>query len=80
MAQTNGALRLPLRLPQVAHGGKHDVGEPAALEQVQQRRHEGGAEQQEREGLEEDHQPSRALPSAARRSACPNGVAVDTWW
>ncbi len=78
MAQPDGARRLPLRLAQVAHGGELDVGRPAALEQVQQRRDERGAEEQQRERLEEVHQPSRALPSAARRSACPNGVSVVT--
>ena len=80
MPQPDGALRLALRLAQIAHRREYDVGRAPTLEEVQQGRDERGREPQKGERVKEEHQPGRARPSAAWRSAWPNGVSVVTRW
>ena len=68
MAQLHSPCTLPLRLAQIAHGGKLELGRRATLQEMQQRRDRGGSEPQQCQRMNEIHVSSR--------SAMPNGRSV----
>jgi hypothetical protein len=81
MTELQPAAVAALRFGQIAHRRERHRGRLPPLQEVQQGRDGGGPQRQERQRLQKSHgQPSRARRCAARRSTCPNGVSVVTWW